>query len=228
MVQSLNLSGIVNAFRLLWNPSLAMPHIIVDDIRHIQFSNLKKIGNIKAIGFDKDNCLTAPYVSTINPPFKNAWDNCIKTFSKENVIIVSNSAGTEDDIDYKDNPFPPLFLLLSIQAQHLEKSLGVSVLRHKEKKPSGGQYLTNYFSPISSSQIAFVGDRILTDIVYGNCNGNLTIWTKKIITEEGDNKMALMIRRFEYRLISFLQKMNVKAPPHHSISIDKNYTIPVK
>jgi phosphatidylglycerophosphatase GEP4 len=30
MVQSLNLSGIANAFRVLWNPSLAMPHIIVD------------------------------------------------------------------------------------------------------------------------------------------------------------------------------------------------------
>lgn len=30
MVQSLNISGIVNAFRILWNPSLAMPHIIVN------------------------------------------------------------------------------------------------------------------------------------------------------------------------------------------------------
>lgn len=30
MVQSLNVSGIVNAFRVIWNPSLAMPHIIVN------------------------------------------------------------------------------------------------------------------------------------------------------------------------------------------------------
>lgn len=30
MVQSLNVSGIVNAFRLLWNPSLAVPHLIVN------------------------------------------------------------------------------------------------------------------------------------------------------------------------------------------------------
>lgn len=30
MVQSLNVSGVVNAFRVIWNPSLAMPHIIVN------------------------------------------------------------------------------------------------------------------------------------------------------------------------------------------------------
>lgn len=74
------------------------------------------------MGFDKDNCLTAPYVSTIYTPFqvnhclrsffspgnrliymtKDAWNNCKETFSKENVIIVSNSAGTDDDEGYKD------------------------------------------------------------------------------------------------------------------------------
>lgn len=32
MVQSLNVSGILNAFRVLWNPSLAMPHVIVKGI----------------------------------------------------------------------------------------------------------------------------------------------------------------------------------------------------
>lgn len=40
------------------------------DIRQIHFGNLKRLGHIKAIGFDKDNCLTAPYVSTIHPPFR--------------------------------------------------------------------------------------------------------------------------------------------------------------
>ncbi|KAI9486527.1 MAG: mitochondrial PGP phosphatase-domain-containing protein [Benjaminiella poitrasii] len=208
MVQSLNLSGIVNAFRLLWNPRLAMPHIIVDDIRHIHFSNLKKYGNIKAIGFDKDNCLTAPYALTIHPPLKDAWEDCIKTFSKENIVIVSNSAGTDDDTDYKE-------------AQNIEKTLGVPVLRHKLKKPAGGQHLASHLNPISVNQTAFVGDRILTDIVFGNQNGNLTIWTRNIITEKGDNKMALVIRRMEHCLIHFLQKMNVKPPLHCAISNGK-------
>ncbi|CEP13365.1 hypothetical protein [Parasitella parasitica] len=205
MVQSLNLSGIANAFRVLFNPSLAMPHIIVDDIRQINFRDLKKRANIKAIGFDKDNCLTAPYVSTIYPPFKEAWKECVETFSKENVIIVSNSAGTKDDKDYKE-------------AQRLEESLGVAVLRHDEKKPSGGQFLEERLAPIPADQVAFAGDRILTDVLFGNRNGNLTIWTRKVITEEGDNKVALALRRVEYKLIDLLQRFNVKPPVHKSFS----------
>jgi len=38
-----------------------------------------------------------------------------------------------------------------------------------------------------------VGDRILTDVLFGNRNGNLTIWTRQVITEEGDNKAALIV-----------------------------------
>ncbi|CAO0794501.1 unnamed protein product [Mucor circinelloides] len=209
MVQSLNLSGIANAFRVLLNPSLAMPHIIVDDIRQINFKNLKQNANIKAIGFDKDNCLTAPYVSTIYPPLTEAWKNCIETFSKDKVLIVSNSAGTKDDVDYKE-------------AQKLEESLGVTVLRHDEKKPSGGQFLKEKLSPIPADQTAFVGDRILTDVLFGNRNGNLTIWTRQVITEEGDNKAALILRRMEYRLISLLQGLNIKPPPHKGFNSMSN------
>ncbi|KAI8638820.1 HAD superfamily phosphatase [Parasitella parasitica] len=142
-----------------------MPHIIVDDIRQINFRDLKSQAKIKAIGFDKDNCLTAPYVSTIYPLFKEAWIECKDTFSKEN-------------------------------AQKLEESLGVAVLRHDQKKPSGGQIFKERLAPIPADQVAFAGDRILTDILFGNRNGNLTIWTRKIITEEGDNKAALIVSTF--------------------------------
>jgi phosphatidylglycerophosphatase GEP4 len=85
------------------------------------------------------------------------------------------------------------FFFYFLQAQHLEKSLGVTVLRHKEKKPAGGQYLASYLSPTEPKETAFVGDRIFTDIIFGNRNGNLTIWTNKVITEEGDNKAALVV-----------------------------------
>ncbi|KAI8977621.1 mitochondrial PGP phosphatase-domain-containing protein [Mycotypha africana] len=205
MVQSFNFSGILNTFRVLCNPSLAMPHLIVDDIRQINFTNLKKYGNIKAIGFDKDNCLTAPYASDIHPSLKGAWQNCLTAFTKDKIIIVSNSAGTNDDTDYKE-------------ASNVEKSLGVSVLRHKDKKPAGGHSLYQHFRPIEPHQTAFVGDRILTDVVFGNRNGNLTIWTSKIITERGDNKAALVLRRMEHYLIRFLQQMNVKPPPHPAVN----------
>ncbi|KAI8089803.1 mitochondrial PGP phosphatase-domain-containing protein [Halteromyces radiatus] len=199
MVQSFNLSGILNAFRLIANPSLAMPHIIVNDIREIPMASLKKHG-IKAMAFDKDNCLTAPYMSNIHPPFKEAWDRCKDTFGKDNVTIVSNSAGTLDDENGKE-------------AQALEVSLGVHVLRHTDKKPSGGAALMSHLK-IPHDQIAFVGDRILTDIVYGNLNGNLTIWTKQVISEKGDNKPALFIRRLEHHLVKMLHHLDIKPSPH--------------
>ncbi|KAI8337176.1 mitochondrial PGP phosphatase-domain-containing protein [Chlamydoabsidia padenii] len=199
MVQNFNLSGILNAFRLLANPSLALPQIIVTDIREIPMEQLKKHG-IKAMAYDKDNCLTAPYIPTIHPPFQDAWNRCKETFGKDNVVIVSNSAGTLDDKDGKE-------------AQALEQSLGVHVLRHADKKPSGGEALTHHLQ-IPPDQIAFVGDRILTDVMYGNLNGNLTIWTKQVISEKGDNKPAVWIRRIEYQLVKMLHHLDVKPPPH--------------
>lgn len=56
--------------------------------------------------------------------------------------------------------------------------------------------MASHLSPIQPIETAFVGDRILTDIVFGNRNGNLTIWTNKVITEDGDNKAALVVKSF--------------------------------
>ena len=51
-----------------------------------------------------------------------------------------------------------------------------------------------HFNNVSGQQnVAMVGDRILTDVLFGNLNGNLTIWTSQIVTEKGDNKAALFV-----------------------------------
>lgn len=42
---------------------------VIQDVRSIPFSQLKQEG-IRAMAYDKDNCLTAPYVTSIHPPFK--------------------------------------------------------------------------------------------------------------------------------------------------------------
>ncbi|KAG0378538.1 hypothetical protein BGX24_003518 [Mortierella sp. AD032] len=199
MGQSFNLQGILQSFRVLTSPRLMVPNIVVRDIRDINFEQLHKSG-IVAIAFDKDNCLTKPYGLELHPPFQDAWRRCRKVY-KDQVVIVSNSAGTPDD---KDNQ----------QAQAIEQALQVNVLRHQEKKPSGGQELLNHFSGIKAARIAFVGDRALTDVVFGNNYGLLTILTRDVVTEEGDNPMALRIRRLEHRVLAFLDRMNIKAQPH--------------
>ncbi|GJJ73839.1 phosphatidylglycerophosphatase GEP4 [Entomortierella parvispora] len=204
MVQSFNLQGIVQAFRVLASPRLMVPNLIVRDIRDINFEQLHKAGII-AIAFDKDNCLTRPYGKELYPPFEDAWKRC-KDVYKDQIAIVSNSAGTDDDKNYE-------------QANTIEKALHVHVLRHQRKKPAGGEELLQYFSGIRAPRIAFVGDRALTDVVYANSHGMLSILARDVVTEEGDNPMAIRIRRLEHRVLVFLEKMNIKAKPH-PIKID--------
>ena len=96
------------------------------------------------------------------------------------MVIVSNSAGTPDDKD-------------DHQAKAIESSLQVHVLRHQEKKPSGGQELLKHFHGVDPTEIAFVGDRALTDVVFGNNEGMMTILTRDVVTEEGDNPMAVRV-----------------------------------
>ncbi|KAI9332480.1 mitochondrial PGP phosphatase-domain-containing protein [Zopfochytrium polystomum] len=188
--QSLNLQGVLAlTTRVLWQPSLAIPKQIVPDIRAIDYRALRRSGH-SLIVFDKDNTLTAPYSNTLHPPFREAWAECRSEFGP-NVWILSNSAGTPDDKDFA-------------QAKSVEESLGVRVLRHQIKKPGGSEELLQQLNGISPSEIVVVGDRVLTDVVYGNLLGAYTILTRDIITEKGDNWFAAKIRRIERAALSLL------------------------
>ncbi|KAJ1666549.1 hypothetical protein EV178_002160 [Coemansia sp. RSA 1646] len=182
----------------------------VPDIRSIPYELLRDHG-IKYLVFDKDNCLTAPYVDHINPEFKEAWSKCRAVFPEPHVLIVSNSAGTPDDTDDR-------------AAKQVEMALGVPVLRHKVKKPGCGSEvlsglcdLSNVPSgSISSGQVAVVGDRLATDVLLANKNGMLAIWTRDIITAKGDNVVALLARRLEHSVYAMLNERGVQAPAHVS------------
>ncbi|RIA97093.1 mitochondrial PGP phosphatase [Glomus cerebriforme] len=196
MVQSLNLNAIISSIKVFRKAHLCIPHLIVNDIRNINFYKLKSIG-INALAFDKDNTLTAPYSNEIYPPFKSAWEESKKVFGNENITIVSNSPGTGDDPGF-------------IQAGKIEKSLGVYVLRHQSKKPSCGQELTSHFAAYNPHTIAVIGDRMFTDVLFGNLNGMFTIFTRKIISEKRDNFMAAMVHFYFFvkQLSSFAYSQN--------------------
>ena len=81
---------------------------------------MKEVQSIEAICFDKDNCLTAPYVNEIHESVKESFSNCIDTFGRDRIAIISNSSGGPDDLQYKE-------------ADLLESKLGVKVLRHRLK-----------------------------------------------------------------------------------------------
>lgn len=143
--------------------------------------------NIRAVVFDKDNTLTAPYALEIHANAQVGFQNALDTFGASNIAILSNSAGTKDDDDYKD-------------AIEIENSLQIPVIRHDEKKPGGLEEVLRHFELDDPSQICMIGDRLLTDVVFGNLHGMLTVHTLPLCTgseNKGDNKIASSIRSVE-------------------------------
>ncbi|KAJ2794018.1 hypothetical protein H4R20_006362 [Coemansia guatemalensis] len=186
MVQSLNTAALRSAWKLLRRPSLLMPQMVVSDIRDIPFVGLHRVG-IRYLVFDKDNCLTAPYIDQIHPEFEHAWRQCLSIFPRRNILIVSNSAGTRDDPGGQG-------------AERVEQGLGVPVLRHIEKKPRCGAEILAAFGTNRPADIAVVGDRLFTDVALANLNGMVAIWTQVIVSEKGDNRAAALLRALEHRL----------------------------
>ena len=91
---------------------------------HINYRKLHELG-IRHIIFDKDNTLTAPYARRyFNEEIEGAMlRDCKVVFGRENVAILSNSAGSKDDPGHKE-------------AKVIEETLGLPVIRHKLKKPA--------------------------------------------------------------------------------------------
>jgi phosphatidylglycerophosphatase GEP4 len=57
----------------------------------------------------------------------------------------------------------------------IEHSMGLAVLRHREKKPRGLECVLRYFNGAEAEELLVVGDRLLTDVVFGNLHGMLTV-----------------------------------------------------
>ncbi|KAF8342941.1 mitochondrial PGP phosphatase-domain-containing protein [Cantharellus anzutake] len=184
----------MSLFRILEaciKPRLLVPAIRVNTIRELDFRGLRDAGYRGAV-FDKDNCLTLPCKDTLVPQLKDAWEDCRTAFGKNNVIVVSNSAGTRDDP-------------AGLEAESVSHHLRVPVLPHAAKKPGCLELLRNPIShsqqPIHPSELIYVGDRLFTDVVMGNKLGGLTVWTTGLWARE-----AMALRYLEYGMLRIIVK----------------------
>ncbi|KAK9826585.1 hypothetical protein WJX74_004268 [Apatococcus lobatus] len=196
--QSVNPSGISMFGRVfLREQKWAIPHLDVQDLRSINWHALRAAG-FSACAFDKDNTLTRPYDMVIYPPIAKALADCQREFNGR-AVIVSNSAGlAEFDPEGKE-------------AAAVEAALGVPVLRHAEKKPGGSaESLTTYFG-CDASEVLMIGDRYLTDVVYGNRNGLFTVRTKPFDLN-GEPSSVLWARRLEEKLVKRWRGKGQQAP----------------
>lgn len=164
-----------------------VPHVSLDNISQLHYRTLKDRCGIRAIIFDKDNTLTAPYALAIHPDASAGLEAAKEVFGSENVAIMSNSAGTLDDPDYED-------------AKKIEEALGIAVIRHDEKKPGGLPEVLLHFHAEDPATLCMVGDRLLTDVVFGNLYGMLTVHTLPLCKGSDnaqDNTVAKVIRSVE-------------------------------
>lgn len=198
MSQSFNSDAFKATFSILFRDSSnAVPHFQVKTISEISPEQLWEQG-VRGVIFDKDNTITAPYVNEIYPELQDVVSRFRKTFGK-NMKILSNSAGTKDDKEYRD-------------AIEIEEKLKIPVIRHDRKKPLATECVAEQFE-CSPEEIIMVGDRLLTDTLFGNLAGLLTIHTG-ILTTKGDNRPAMLARNWENSLLKKWIKKGVTPPDH--------------
>lgn len=147
--------------------------------------------NIKAVVLDKDNCFAYPKDDKVWPTYLEKWQSLKQQYPGKQLLIVSNTAGSSDDLDYE-------------QAKKLEAVTGVSVLRHAVKKPGCKDEIMQYFIENkvanSPSEVAVVGDRLFTDIIMANSMGAYGVWIK-----DGVEDSTNPISKFEKSLYNYLK-----------------------
>lgn len=206
MGQSVNLAG-VNLFMHVrkGNEQLAIPHVRVPDIRWVNWKAIKAAG-FEGAAFDKDNTLTLPFLEEVHPLIQESLDECKAVFDGK-VALFSNSAGLEQ--------FDPEGEV----ATKLESTLGIPVLRHTEKKPAGGHTDLERHFGVPAEKLVMVGDRYMTDVVFGNRLGMLTIRPEPF-TWSGEPQTVKMSRRVEERYVRQWTRRGIKAPKHRLIPDD--------
>lgn len=186
-MQSINTKALLTLASVVRRPSLFVPHVALSNVSQLNYTALKEHCGIRAVIFDKDNTLTAPYGMDIHPDASQGLELAKSVFGSANVAIMSNSAGTLDDPEYED-------------AIKIEEALGIAVIRHDEKKPGGLPAVLEHFHIEDPAQLCMVGDRLLTDVVFGNLHGMLTVHTLPLCSgadNSQDNKVANVVRKLE-------------------------------
>ena len=204
--QSLNAAGIALFFKsAVGDRALAMPQVACKDISRVDWAHLRSLG-FEGVVFDKDNTLTAPYALEVHERVCESLERCKATFGASNVGVYSNSAGlTQYDPD-------------GVEADALEKALGIAFIRHATKKPAGDvdDVVAHFPGCDSAKKLIFVGDRYLTDVVYGNRHGMFTIRVEPF-TLKGESFAIKSARKFEQSVVSLWQSFGVAPVPHERL-----------
>ncbi|KAL8741127.1 MAG: hypothetical protein Q9190_006235 [Brigantiaea leucoxantha] len=213
----MNVSASLNFFKLIRNPALCLPHATIPTFNDLPVPLSALFGaanpDIRAVILDKDNCFARSKENVIYEPYRNEQFligkkqkfHALRTaYPGNGLLIVSNSAGTDDDPN-------------NIEGSALADATGVQVFRHSTKKPGCGKSILNHLQNAkgscvtSPSQVVVVGDRLFTDVIMANLIGSWAVWIKDGVTPSNNPQFA----RWEQKLPEKLVKrgFNPPAPP---------------
>ncbi|KAI2466078.1 HAD-superfamily phosphatase [Annulohypoxylon bovei var. microspora] len=205
---NLNLSGTLNIFKLIARPSLCLPHSTVSTFNEIPspfekaFEGRGNKVDIRAVVLDKDDCFAYPNTNEIYPAYAERFQQLQKEYPDNRLLIVSNTAGA---ITYdRDGRL----------AKDLEAATRVSVLAHRVKKPGCGDEIMAYFKAhpevgvTHPSQIAIVGDRLMTDMMLANMMGSWGLWIRDGVKPLNEKSV---FSKLEQHLGPFLIKRGYQA-----------------
>ena len=206
LMQSVNAAGIALFFKSsVTDRTLAMPQVSCEDASSVDWAHLKSLGFVGVV-FDKDNTLTTPYALEIHENVKESLERCKAAFGRENVAVYSNSAGLKQyDPD-------------GAEADAMERALGIKFIRHATKKPAGDvdDVVAHFPGCDSAKKLIFVGDRYLTDVVYGNRHGMFTIRVAPFTTK-GESISIKSARKIEESVVALWRSFGVAPRPHERL-----------
>ncbi|KAI9149364.1 Mitochondrial import inner membrane translocase subunit tim22 [Paramyrothecium foliicola] len=208
---NLNLSASLNIFKILFRPSLCLPHQTVSTFNELPIpleKGLQTTGrraNIKAVVLDKDDCFAYPESNEVYPAYKHKehFEALRAAYPGRRLLVVSNTAGAKSwDKD------------MALAAE-LEQNTGIFVLPHSTKKPGCGAEIMEYFrnhpetGVTDPAHIAVVGDRLTTDMMLANLMGGWGFWLRDGVVPM---KQKNIFSRIERPLASFLQNRGIDPP----------------
>lgn len=192
--RNMNISGTINALRILYNPSLFLPSVTVSTFNDLPVplpgGPVGSADEIKVVLLDKDNCFAAPHTNEVWPAYREQWERLRAAYPGDRLLIVSNTSGSSSDPSGE-------------QARKLEAATGVRVAQHGGKKP--GCYpailaqLQRDGLVESGRQVAVVGDRLFTDIAMANLMGGHGFWIR-----DGVVPHTSVFTGFEKRFYDFM------------------------
>lgn len=233
--QAINLPALKKLGSLLRNPSLVVPQISIKSLSELDFVKLKARG-VKYLVFDKDNTLTRAFEDDLHDSVKEAVDKAHTEFPGK-IAILSNSVGSSDDKGYKAAAETEKSLRIPVIRHRVKKPACLAEVKEhfSSKEKVVNEYkivdlndpLTVRATPTRSvgeaseeetgnrvvlpSEICMIGDRVLTDVVFANINGMVSVLVAPLCVRT-DHPIAVAIRFLEVKiLLPLLRLVGIQA-----------------